>query len=538
MLVPIMSSSASRPATPSPEPDGSAALVVLRERLRGAYLHDGEPSLREIERRLGKALSHTTAGAVLRCVKLPRWGQLELVVEALKADRETFHQLWLAARTATPAGASPGQDEEPSPSGLRADGSIGTSHGQLIGELFTEHTDAVLAIAFHPDGHLLATASADAMARLWDPATGQQLGEPLTGHTRIVRAIAFHPDGHLLATAGYKTVRLWNLATGQQLGDSLTGHTDTVNAIFFHPDGRLLATAGYKTVRLWNLATGQQLGEPLTGHTDTINAIAFHPNGHLLATASADAMVRLWDPATGQQLGEPLTGHTGLINAIAFHPDGHLLATAGYKTVRLWNPATGQQLGEPLTGHTDTINAIAFHPNDHLLATASADKTVRLWELAAEHRPGHEYLYKQIKRLRSRLAALRRERDELTVRLGTPRPPAIGGDVQAPEMSGDGAIAVEGADHPATLTARSNLTRFTGKAGDAAAARDQYAALLPIEERVQGPDHPDTLTTRHNLAYWTGKAGDAAAARDQYAALLPIRERVQGPDHPDTLTTR
>jgi hypothetical protein len=50
-----------------------------------------------------------------------------------------------------------------------------------------------------------------------------------------------------------------------------------------------------------------------------------------------------------------------------------------------------------------------------------------------------------------------------------------------------------------------------------------------VEERVLGPEHPHTLTTRHNLALWTGQAGDAAGARDQYAALLPIRERVLGP---------
>jgi hypothetical protein len=46
--------------------------------------------------------------------------------------------------------------------------------------------------------------------------------------------------------------------------------------------------------------------------------------------------------------------------------------------------------------------------------------------------------------------------------------------------------------------------------GDAAGARDQYAALLPVRERVQGAEHPGTLTTRANLAHWTGRAGDAA----------------------------
>ena len=89
-----------------------------------------------------------------------------------------------------------------------------------------------------------------------------------------------------------------------------------------------------------------------------------------------------------------------------------------------------------------------------------------------------------------------------------------------------------------TLAARSHLAHWTGEAGDAAGARDQFAALLPVFERVLGPEHPDTLTARHNLAHWTGEAGDAAGARDQFAALLPIRERVLGPEHPDTLTAR
>ena len=97
---------------------------------------------------------------------------------------------------------------------------------------------------------------------------------------------------------------------------------------------------------------------------------------------------------------------------------------------------------------------------------------------------------------------------------------------------------VSGPEHPGTLTARGNLARWTGEAGDAGGARDQYAALLPVFERVSGPEHPDILTARAELARWTGAAGDAAGARDQFAALLPVRERVLGPEHPDTMGTR
>jgi hypothetical protein len=62
--------------------------------------------------------------------------------------------------------------------------------------------------------------------------------------------------------------------------------------------------------------------------------------------------------------------------------------------------------------------------------------------------------------------------------------------------------------------------------------------LLPLQEKALGADNPDTLITRASLARWTGRAGDAAGARDQFARLLPIQERVLGPVHPDTLSAR
>jgi hypothetical protein len=55
---------------------------------------------------------------------------------------------------------------------------------------------------------------------------------------------------------------------------------------------------------------------------------------------------------------------------------------------------------------------------------------------------------------------------------------------------------------------RRNLAFWTGEAGDAAGARDQFAALLPVRERVSGSEHRDTLAARANLAHWTREAGD------------------------------
>jgi Tetratricopeptide repeat len=69
------------------------------------------------------------------------------------------------------------------------------------------------------------------------------------------------------------------------------------------------------------------------------------------------------------------------------------------------------------------------------------------------------------------------------------------------------------------------IASYLGNSGNYPAARDLQQRLLQAQARVSGPEHPDTLTARSELAYWTGQAGDAAGARAQVAALLPVRER-------------
>ncbi|MEU5859932.1 tetratricopeptide repeat protein [Nonomuraea sp. NPDC047529] len=99
-------------------------------------------------------------------------------------------------------------------------------------------------------------------------------------------------------------------------------------------------------------------------------------------------------------------------------------------------------------------------------------------------------------------------------------------------------IQMFGGDDPGTLAAQHDIALCTGMTGDAASARDQFAVLFPIRERVQGSDHPGTLSTRHELARWTGEAGSPAKARDMYTALLPLEEGFLGSEHLHILITR
>jgi WD40 repeat protein len=72
-------------------------------------------------------------------------------------------------------------------------------------ELFTfsGHNGPILGVAFSSDSQLLATASTDGTAKVWDVSAGVSV-QPLTlyGHTGPVLDVAFSPDGGRLVTAG------------------------------------------------------------------------------------------------------------------------------------------------------------------------------------------------------------------------------------------------------------------------------------------------------------------------------------------------
>jgi WD40 repeat protein/DNA-binding SARP family transcriptional activator len=263
------------------------------------------------------------------------------------------------------------------------------ANADLTGTVFTEIFNAVLSLAFSPDGQLLATAGADGVVHLWRVNDRQLIGV-CPGNGRWLWSVCFSPDGQFLAAGcADRTVRLWEIALfrreGQaaaecQLYQTLTGHTDAVFAVCFSPDSRQIASAAADgAIRLWQIPSGR-LQQTLVDHTDAVNALAYAPDGRTLASAGRDRCVRLWAVESGR-CDRLLQAHAHEVKALAFHPDGQLLATVSYdQTIRLWQTATGQ-LYRTMQSETTELLCVAFHPDGKTVAVNDRDHVIRLWEI-------------------------------------------------------------------------------------------------------------------------------------------------------------
>ena len=81
------------------------------------------------------------------------------------------------------------------------------------------HTDPVYAIAWSPDGKMLATAGFDNTVRLWDAATRKEI-KKYDGHTKLVLAVAISPDGkHIVSGSQDNTAKIWDVPTSGPVED-------------------------------------------------------------------------------------------------------------------------------------------------------------------------------------------------------------------------------------------------------------------------------------------------------------------------------
>jgi WD40 repeat protein/serine/threonine protein kinase len=295
------------------------------------------------------------------------------------------------------------------------------------------HGAEVICLAFHPDGHLLASGSSDRTARMWDVVAGTQLLAPFE-HGATVSGLAFSPGGTRVVTACWDWgVRTWGVADGTELfaswrhaakvtgvavidsqriaSGSADGHLSVwgvrgavpsvgsanfgrladllwsrdfrqpVMAVTAAGDRRTLIVVGEQgSIGLYEADTGKELARS-EGVMLGLSCCAVAPDGRRLVAGGGDGTVCVWELPSFQSLAGR-TSHHGAVRGLAFFPDGRLIASGGSDgTVRIWDAESGSELS-CWHGPQGGVNCVAISPDGRSIASGGADATICLWEAA------------------------------------------------------------------------------------------------------------------------------------------------------------
>lgn len=181
-------------------------------------------------------------------------------------------------------------------------------------------------VEFSRDGLRLVTVRSRGEVVFYDPVRGEAIGSPHFVHHDNGRAVAFSPNGKLVAT-GADDIILWDAATQEII--TQWDHSAEIWGLTWSPDGQyLVSTHDDGSILLWDVIARERAGD-LAQHSSPVAAVAFSPDGQHIASGSEDRSVLIWNVHSGRK-EMALVGHQSHVIGVTFSPDSQWLVSNGW----------------------------------------------------------------------------------------------------------------------------------------------------------------------------------------------------------------
>lgn len=199
-----------------------------------------------------------------------------------------------------------------------------------------------------------------------------------------VLALAFSPDGSLLASGSGRAsrsgeIKLWKTADGALVRSIPQPHSDTVVSLAFSRSGDRLASGGTDRFARVHVVADGKTERSFEGHTGHVLGVAWQANGRRLVTGGADNVLKVWDVSSGEQQ-RTIQGPGREVTSVWFIGEGdEVVAASGDATVRVFNAASGAAVRQ-LTGAGDFVQSLAIA--GPTVSAGGQDGRLRIWNVA------------------------------------------------------------------------------------------------------------------------------------------------------------
>lgn len=257
------------------------------------------------------------------------------------------------------------------------------------------------ALAATPDGRWLVASTGGGTIAVWDLASGTLVRTLGAAETQALTArqwgssFALLPDGRLLLP-GSRALSVWDpagdadpvpLVHGRDLFGRLIVSRDGRWAVLGTSKGALIrfdlhgADAPKELVPARPDAPGIAPEEGRLAHRLGITSVAIDSTDQRVLTGSYDKTVRVWDLASGDLLETLYPPHEGIVYAVATARTAAVAASASAdRSIRLWDLDT-MTCRQTFEAHSHRVYDVVLASDGKRMLSASHDRTVRLWHV-------------------------------------------------------------------------------------------------------------------------------------------------------------